>query len=168
MRFFCISGSARKHSKNIYLLKYLQTLIPEHEFKLLEQIEMLPVFFDGSDYSHPLIIQLRKEIIQCDGVIVSAPEYLHDVPAALKNIFEWMNEGSYLGDKKIIALTYTPVAPRGEKAIASLLNILKALKTNTLTSLSLYHTDIQFKENGRLIFDKTDRVLTEMINLFTK
>ena len=87
------------------------------------------------------------------------------MPALIKNALEWITVSGELAGKKVLALTFTPTAPRGEKAMQSLLWSLQALDAHILVSLSLFQTELAFTSDGEIIGEGAD-VLKEALNLF--
>jgi len=86
---------------------------------------------------------LRQQVSSADAVIFCTPEYIHNIPAVLKNCLEWLTSSGELMHKKVLAMTYTPAPPRGEKAMQSLLWSLGALEARIIASLPLYQTEVQ-------------------------
>ena len=107
----------------------------------------------------------KKELREADCVIFCTPEYTHNLPALIKNALEWITSSGELVGKKVLAITFTPHAPRGEKAMRSLLWSLQALDTNILASLPLYQTEISYDKNGVMKGEGVE-VLQEALNLF--
>jgi chromate reductase len=144
MQILTISGSSRLESSNVRFLKGLSLKYSENSWVHFEALDQLPLFRPQDD--HPpfpeKVEALKKAILQSDAVIFSTPEYLHNIPAQLKNALEWLTTAGELSGKAVIAITYTPKEPRGEKAMQSLLWSLKALNANLLCSLSLYQNEI--------------------------
>ena len=119
-----------------------------HRFDL----NKVPLFHPDRD-SNPLpeaVIAWRAAIAAADLVLISTPEYIHNMPAVLKNALEWIaSSGEFVG-KPVISMTYTPSLPRGEKAMQSLLWSLQALDAKILVSLPLDKSMINLDENGKL------------------
>jgi len=83
----------------------------------------------------------------------------------LKNSFEWLKSGGEMQHMKVVAMTFTPTAPRGEKAMRSLLDCLIALETEVLCSLALYASEVQFDNEGRIIDGETIHILSQVFKL---
>lgn len=103
--------------------------------------------------------------MRADALIIITPEYLHNIPASLKNALEWCTTSGVIKAKKTLAICYTPTAPRGEQAMTSLLFSLKALDANVITTLLLHHTDIAFNSNGEIVNNGGQELLLEMLKL---
>lgn len=151
MYILTLSGSSAVDSTNTKLLKSLSKHFTNHEFRYYD-IKRLPLFLVDNDIN-PLPVevkQFRKLVKESKAVIISTPEYTHNIPAVLKSALEWVTSSGELVKKNVIAITYTPNAPRGEKAMLSLIQTLKALDAQVLTSLDLYLNELSVNENGRL------------------
>ncbi len=130
-------------------------------------LDQLPLYQPILD-QNPLpikVIAFREQLTRADAIVIATPEYLHNIPAALKNCLEWLTSPGTIAHKKVLAITYTPKAPRGEKAMQSLLYTLQALDTQIVSSLAMYHTDIAFNERGDVIQPFNDELLIEAFQL---
>ncbi|MBT8221246.1 MAG: NAD(P)H-dependent oxidoreductase [Bacteroidia bacterium] len=137
-----ISGSARTGSANRQLLEHLPVLFPELDFHLYEIAE-LPLFVDDAERTvipEP-VEEWRRSIQKAQAVIISTPEYVHNIPAILKNALEWVYATGEMAGKKILPIVFTPKPPRGDKAMQSLLFTLTALEAQVVASLQLYQED---------------------------
>jgi len=167
MKIVTISGSTRSNSTNTRLLTSLPTLFPNHSFQHYPQINQLPLFqADADKYPwHPTILAWRAAITKADAVIISIPEYIYNMPALIKNALEWVTSSGELAQKRVLAITFTPHEPRGEKAMQSLLWSLQALNANVVVSLPLYQNEIEFKTKNTFIENEAVEMLSEAIKL---
>ncbi len=142
MKILMISGSNRTDSQNVTLLQTLPMRFPKHEFQYFD-ISQLPLFVDqGGDMKYPgICIEWRNAVDVSDIVIICTPEYIHNIPAALKNALEWITQSGELVGKRVLPITYTPSPPRGEKAMQSLVWSLQALDSNIVGQLDLYQSE---------------------------
>ena len=165
MRIATLSGSSLQNSRNERLLKSLSSVNDKHEYVFVD-IQMLPLFSVEAD-ANPLehVKLFKQSIASCQGVVISTPEYIHNIPAVLKNAFEWTTSSGELNQKKVLAMTFTPHPPRGEKAMESMCNSLLALDAHVLTTLALYQNEIFMEEKVDLNADSIN-VLREALNLF--
>jgi len=145
MRILMISGSARKDSSNIKLLNHIPALRPEHQFDLFLGLKDLPLFHaDLQDQPDPsAVIEWKQALREADRLIICTPEYLHNLPALLKNAFEWVTTSGELHQKKVLPITFTPNAPRGEKAMQSLIWTLQALNAQVVGQIALHQTALR-------------------------
>lgn len=163
MNLLLISGSTREGSKNKSLLTYLGQNFDNVKSKSadLSKLKMFHVDLEEDEAIHSF-----KEMVQIsDVVLVSTPEYIHNIPAVLKNAFEWLTKSGEMASKKVIAIVYTPHAPRGEKAMESLMWTLKALDANVLTNVLLHHNDIDFDAAGKLKHNNFETLIEELIKV---
>lgn len=140
MDIVIINGSLRIGSFNQSLVCYIQKLSPTQNIEFFD-ISALPLFQDRKNPRVQAVTDWKAIIKSSNALIVTSPEYLFNIPAALKNAFEWLNEDSLLAQKKVLPIIATPQEPRGEKAMQSLLWTLQSLHADIQPSLSLYHTD---------------------------
>lgn len=147
MKILTISGSARKEGANQKLLRSISKLLPEHQIDFFD-IAALPLFVDQEvPISYPRrVLDWKSAIKEHDALIISTPEYIHNIPASLKNALEWIYHTGELFAKRILPIVYTPKAPRGQKAMQSLLNTLKALEATIIVEIQLHQTELQVVE----------------------
>ena len=167
MHILTLSGSTREGSSNQKLLNYLPNLAEKYTFEQGIDLQQLPLFYpDTEKQKTPRIVQdFRAAVAAADVVWISTPAYLDNMPAVLKNTLEWLTTSGELEGKPVIAMSYTPHPPRGEKVLQSLLWTLTALKAQVIVSMELYHTDIAFDINGKLIKNDGIVFLEEVFHL---
>lgn len=140
-----ISGSASQDSSNTRLLQAIASSFSESfDFRVYDGLSTLPLFtpeLQGLGVPEE-VKNLKAQVQWADAVIISTPEYLHNVHAVLKNALEWMTESGELAHKPVLPITFTPAAPRGEYAMISLLQSLKASKAKVVAELSLYRNEL--------------------------
>lgn len=143
MNVLTLCGSAKINSQNQKLLDLIETSLPKYRFSHCDFLSKLPLFIDSDNREKSdLVEKFKLEISESDLIIISTPEYTFNIPALLKNAFEWITASGELYQKKLIAIVFTPNAPRGERAMQSLLFSLTALDANVLTSCQLYQNEI--------------------------
>ncbi|MEM1119996.1 MAG: NADPH-dependent FMN reductase [Bacteroidota bacterium] len=167
MKILTISGSTRPESANVRLLATLPGLFPEHTFTFYAQLSYLPIFKAEIDKYpwHAEIVNWRTAVRTADAIIFSTPEYIHNMPALLKNALEWLTSSGELAQKRVLAMTFSPRKPRGEKAMQSLLWSLQALDANVVVQLPLYQDEINFTKRGQLIENESSEMLKAAIHL---
>lgn len=164
----CISGSASTNSSNTQLLKVIaQSFAESFVFEVLEGLQDLPLFSPQlQEVGIPESVQtLRVKVAAADAVIISTPEYLHNIPAVLKNALEWMTSSGELHEKPILPITFTPAPPRGEYAMNSLLQSLKALNAKVVAELPLFQNELRSSESELKIDGEQLLLLQEALDL---
>ncbi|MCF8257867.1 MAG: NAD(P)H-dependent oxidoreductase [Flavobacteriales bacterium] len=163
-----ISGSASTESSNKQLLETLRSEFADsYDIRVLDGLWLLPLFTPQAEQSGipEQVQQLRQAVSDADAVIICTPEYLHNIPAVLKNALEWMTTSGELHEKPVLPITFTPALPRGEHAMRSLLQSLTAIKAKVVAELPLYRTEIAI-ENGKIVLNKSHRhLLSEALTL---
>jgi chromate reductase, NAD(P)H dehydrogenase (quinone) len=135
MKIWAISGSARRRSTNTALLKAMQNIAPaDVVINLFDSIRDLSVFSpdrEGSD--EPDTVRLFKRAIsECDGLIISSPEYVRSIPGGLKNVIDWLVSGDQVIGKPV-ALVH--VSHRGNDMLATLRTGLTTISSGFNESL---------------------------------
>lgn len=164
MQILTISGSSRTDSSNSKLLDHLTDLGTDHIYERTNLHFVLPLFQAELD-SSPLLDSVKKwrtKLSSADAVIICIPEYIHNMPAVIKNALEWIASSGELVGKRVLPITFTPDEPRGERAMQSLKWSLQALDSNIIVELALYKSQIRYdpKLNG-----EGAEILKEAINL---
>jgi chromate reductase, NAD(P)H dehydrogenase (quinone) len=129
-RLLAISGSLRSASSNTTVLHALQAIAPVGVIvSLYDCLGDLPYFnpdLDGEASTPPSSVgQLRTQIGQADGLLISSPEYAHGVPGALKNALDWLVSSLEFPGKPVALIN---ISPRSTFVHASL--------SETLTTMS--------------------------------
>lgn len=79
-KILCISGSTREKSSNKILLQAIQKTFADLEFKQSIGLEKLDMF-QPSEKSNDAVATFVNEIQWADTVLISTPEYIHNIPA---------------------------------------------------------------------------------------
>lgn len=168
LKILTISGSTRQDSSNIQLLECLPNLFPKYQFQHYKNLDKLPLFrADDDKYPwHSEVLNWRKAVAGFDAVIICTPEYIHNIPALLKNALEWLTSSGELMNKPTLTLTFTPHEPRGEKAMQSLLWSLKALEARIVGQLALYQNEVNLEGNKLKASTEIFEMLEAALDLF--
>jgi len=166
MNILCISGSASKISSNVKFLTAISKHLSEHHTtEVYEGLYNFPLYTpERQEKGIPEPINLLRDRIQnADLVIISTPEYNHNIPAVLKNLLEWLTDSGEFFNKRVLPMTFTPKAPRGEHALISLQMSLKAQKANIISEANFYKTDVGMVEDLIILPDDIKELLAEAI-----
>lgn len=126
MRILAICGSLRAASSNRAALEAAMALAPSGvEIVFYEALADLPHFNpDFDDDPPPQAARLRETVGQCDGLLISSPEYAHGVAGSFKNALDWL-VGSLEFPETPVALINT--SPRASLAQAQTRETLKTM-----------------------------------------
>jgi len=174
MKLVGIAGSIADQSYNRTLLKF----IAKHcqgiaEIEVLD-INAVPMFSQDDDQTNSEVIQnLSKKISEADGVIIATPEHNHTVPAALKNVIEWLSYEIHPFDGKPVMIVGASYHTQGSsRAQLHLRQILEAPGVNAIVlpgnEFLLGDVKNAFDENGDLKDKRTVDFLQTTLQKFIK
>ena len=121
LRFLLISGSVRRGSTNVALLRTAQSVsaesrpgLPGTVGALYGGLTDLPHFNPDDDRIPlpPAVADLRLQVGHADAVIFSTPEYAGALPGSLKNLLDWTIGGGEIYEKPV-AWVNVSAAPTG-------------------------------------------------------
>lgn len=139
MKVLAVSGSLRRESSNMALLRATASVAPAGmEFVFYEGLASLPHFnpdLDGeTDVPPEPVREWRAAVAAADAVLISSPEYAHGLPGSLKNALDWLVSSGELIDVPVILLNASPSG--GRHAQASLAETLTMLSARVLPEAS--------------------------------
>jgi NAD(P)H-dependent FMN reductase len=126
-----VSGSLRSNSANTFILKTVIALAPANvHIYMYHGIDKLPFFNPETEHEALSAVEdWRRHVQAADGVMICTPEYAFGVPGVLKNALDWLVGSGELNGKPVAAISASPLATGGDKALLSLENTLTALGT---------------------------------------
>ena len=128
IRILAISGSLRAKSSNSTLVRAAVQLAPENmSINIYNGLGELPHFnpdLEGSE--PPSVIEFRRELQTCNGVLISTPEYAHGVPGVLKNALDWLVASGELVDKPIALLNASPRSTYAQASLRETITVMSA------------------------------------------
>ncbi|MCG5479306.1 NADPH-dependent FMN reductase [Sinorhizobium alkalisoli] len=130
MKILAVSGSARRLSTNTALLRAMQAIAPgDIAITVFDDIADLPVFspdLEGPNLPDSVRLFMQK-ISDSDGLVISSPEYVRNIPGGLKNAIDWLVSGDQIIGKPI-ALVHA--SHRGDDMLTVLRTVLSTLSSN--------------------------------------
>ena len=165
-----INGSATGNSSNLAILKSLANWAgDELNITIIEDLSVYPLFrTELTDNNTPAsIIELREEILQADGIIISSPEYVFSIPAGLKNMIEWCVSTTVFSDKPVGIIT---AAASGVKAHEELQMIIKTIQAKVTEESTLLISGVKGKisRDGLITDSETEQLLRTFLKNFTR
>src|ERR1700721_1017892 len=93
VRIVGISGSLRKAAVNTALLKILAEKSASSINIQVVTLNDIPLYNEDLDTAAGVsaVNALKRLISNCDGVLISTPEYNHGIPGVLKNTQIWLS-----------------------------------------------------------------------------
>lgn len=89
MKIVGISGSLRKHSTNLGLLKYARDNAPEGVEVKIADLSEVPFFNADLASVPPAAQKLLDDIEGAEALLLACPEYNYSMAPALKNALDW-------------------------------------------------------------------------------
>ena len=140
MHILALSGSLRAQSLNSLLLQEAVRLAPPGlVFTHWAHLDDLPHFSPERDTEPlpPAVVDLRARLRSADGLLISTPEYIHSLPAVLKNLLEWLVSSGESFGKPAAVWSASPSLEGGARAHASLVHILEVMSLRVVSEASL-------------------------------
>ena len=163
-----VSGSLRSNSSNTFILKAIIAMVPVHvHIYMYNGIGDLPHFNPEIEHDQLAAVEnWRKHVQAADGVIICTPEYAFGVPGVLKNALDWLVGSGELNGKPVAAISASPLATGGDKALSSLENTLTALGTlkSERTLLRIPFIPKKLDAAGILTDEVTRQQLNDVLN----
>lgn len=165
-----ISGSTRKASSNLNLLRAIAELSSENFLiTIFEGLTNLPHFNPDLDHENPPkeVTDFRKKLKEADGVLICTPEYAVGVPGTLKNAIDWTVSSMEFSNKPVALIT---ASSSGEKAHQSLLGTLLIIEAKMTTHTQLLIPSIKTKVNGEdiIVHEETLKNVKQLIQSFSE
>lgn len=152
INILAISGSTRKNSSNINLIKAIALLTSESfSIAIFEGLTELPHFNPDLDYGQVAedehVAAFRKQLRDADAVLICTPEYAVGVPGTLKNAIDWTVSTMEFSKKPVALIT---ASTAGKRAHESLLGTLLIIESRISSATQLLISGIQTKLNSEL------------------
>ena len=162
-----ISGSLRKGSFNTTILKHIQNI---HGFKLYEKLGELPLFNADlnlhtltSDDSPKEVQEFRKALNYSEAIIISTPEYAHQIPGVLKNALDWVVSSGELQNKPVMVISATPTHIGGDKVHKALTYLLNVIDAKVIDEASLQVAMVNQKINDKDFSELLKKKVTQFL-----
>lgn len=165
---FAINGSASKNSSNLKLLNRVSTLT-EEDFNLIifNGLSELPHFNPelSIENTPQIIVDIRNQISNADGVLICTPEYIFSIPSGLKNLIEWCVSTTIFSRKPLGFITASANGEKGHEELKLIMETIDAMFT-TETTLLIQGVKGKFDESGNMIDVQTEKHLNNFLASF--
>jgi chromate reductase len=173
IKILAISGSTRKASSNLHLIKAIADLTSDiFIITIFEGLSELPHFNPDLDNEHApqQITAFRKQLREADGILICTPEYAVGVPGTLKNAIDWTVSSMEFTKKPVALIT---ASSSGVKAHQSLLGTLLIIESKMTNDTQLLISYVKTKVSGDKItdpetLDKVIKLTRSLIELIKK
>lgn len=164
INILAISGSTRRSSSNLNLIKAITALTPDlFNIEIFEGIDTLPHFNpdldNGQVEEDPQVANFRRKVTSAEAILICTPEYAVGVPGTLKNAIDWTVSSMNFSKKPVALIT---ASTSGTRSHQSLLGTLLIIESKISQDTQLLISSIQTKVNSSL--QVTDAETLELIN----
>jgi chromate reductase, NAD(P)H dehydrogenase (quinone) len=170
MRIIGISGSLRRGSHNLTLLRAAATQLPPNAvFAEYRELAAIPAYNEDLDTAAaPAAVRsLRRAIATADAVIIATPECNSSVPGALKNALDWASRpwpDNSLRGKAVSVIGASAAVFGAVRAQAELRKILTTIGADVIDDqLPVGQADQAFDRRGQLADRELRARLAEVV-----
>jgi len=165
LRIMGLSGSYGISSKNGMLvdlaLRKAEALGAEIIFWDLTEHPLPLVGAEGS-WSDPITKKFQEAASNCDGFLVSSPEYHGTMSGVMKNTFDWVYEKHVGG--KVFGLMSTLGGMENSNTLNHMRIMVRWLHGIAVTQqLAIGHVKDAFDDDGNLVDEDSDRRLQTLV-----
>lgn len=160
-----IIGSANTQSANLYVVQQLAALAQDKfRVNIYNELKQLPHFDPDLSVSNTptAVLELRQQIADADGVIISTPEYVYSIPSGLKNAIEWCVATTIFANKPTGLITAAANGLKGHEELQLIMRTVEARFTGP-TTLLIQGIKGKLDAQGQLTDDKTRTELLEFV-----
>ncbi len=165
LRILALSGSLRRGSSNVVVLKTLAERAGPETTITLFPLNDVPLYNgdDDTDNPPPAVAALRNAVAASDGLIIGTPEYNHGTTGVLKNAIDWASRPaatSSLKGKNALIISSSPGAIGGARAYAQVSDALIGALARPVVRRQLNVAGVDQKiSGGRLVDEPTVTLL---------
>ena len=169
-KVIAISGSVRRNSANLRLIKAIDELTKEKfETTVFEGLSELPHFNPDLDNGRPpeAVDNFRKLLKNSDGILICTPEYAMGVPGTLKNVLDWTVSSGEFSGKPVALIT---ASTSGLKAHESLLDTLQVIdaRINAETQYLISFIQVKLNSENKITDEQTMSDLQKLLGAFAE
>ncbi len=171
LKILAISGSLREGSYNTALVRAAQKFAPgDMDIEIYEGLRDIPPYDTDHDVDPApvAVADLRRRIIEADGLFIATPEYNYGIPGVLKNAIDWASrpalDSSLTGKPVAIA----GAAPTNFGTVRAQLALRQSFlwtdsKVVGKPELCIFRANERFDEAGNLTDETTVEILHQLL-----
>ncbi|MFE6053999.1 NADPH-dependent FMN reductase [Kitasatospora sp. NPDC056446] len=174
-KVFAISGSLRADSHNTALLRAARKLDPAGmEIEIYDGLREIPPY--DYDLDHPgvrpaVVEELRRKVLEADGLLIATPEFNYSIPGVLKNALDWLStdwsktEGLPLHRKPTAIMGAAPTNFGSVRAQLALRQVFVWTDSDVVVKPELvaFRSHERFDEQGELTDEGTAGILKALL-----
>ncbi|MBT2405751.1 MULTISPECIES: NADPH-dependent FMN reductase [unclassified Streptomyces] len=174
-KILAISGSLRADSHNTALLRAAQKHQPGGlDIEIYEGLREIPPYDQDLDtpQDRPAAVNdLRRRILEADGVLIATPEFNYSIPGTLKNALDWVStdwtreEGLLLLRKPVAIAGAAPTNFGTVRAQLALRQVFVWTDSNVVVKpeVHLFRSYERFDEQGNLTDETSISLLQDLL-----
>ncbi len=153
-KILAFGASSSRKSINKQFAIYAANQVEDAEVQILDLNDFeMPIFSvdrQNKNGIHPLAIDFKKYIAECDGIIISLAEHNGAYSAAFKNIFDWISriEKNVWEDKPMLLLSTSPGGRGGSTVLSIAVDKFRRMNEQVVAGISLpyFHKNFSTEE----------------------
>ncbi|MGO4371943.1 NADPH-dependent FMN reductase [Paenibacillus sp. MCAF20] len=174
MKIAALVGSSRKGSFNKQIAEFMAKRYAGNGKLTIEFVTIsdLPLYNQDNELTPPpSVIEAKRIVAECEGVLIVTPEYNHSVPTLLKNALDWFSRvDKVLVGKPVFIVGASPGVLGTARAQMHLRQILNSpgIAALTLPGNEVFINGVSEKLNadGELIHESTVQHLDKLVDNF--
>ena len=174
-RILAISGSLRADSHNTLLLRAAQKFNPgDMDIEIYDGLREIPPYdqdLDNPESRPAAVTELRRRVVEADGLLIATPEFNYSVPGVLKNAIDWLStdwtrtEGLPLHRKPTAILGAAPTNFGSVRAQLALRQVFVWTETDIVVKpeVVVFRSHERFDAEGNLTDETTISLLQGLL-----
>lgn len=160
MKIVGLSGSLRSESYNTALLRAAKETVSDRIDMQIFTLHDIPLYDGDVETNQGIpwrVNELKKELINSDGLLIVTPEYNHSLPGVLKNAIDWLSRPpkdikSVFGNRPVALIGASPSGFGTILAQEAWLPVIRTLGMKPWfgNSLHVSHADKVFDKAGKM------------------
>ncbi|MEU3772208.1 NADPH-dependent FMN reductase [Streptomyces sp. NPDC032472] len=171
LKILAISGSLREGSYNTALVRAAQKFAPgDLDIESYEGLRDIPPYDTDHDVDPApvAVADLRRRIIEADGLFIATPEYNYGVPGVLKNALDWASRPALNSSLTGKPIAIAGAAPTNFGTVRAQLALRQSFlwtdsKVVGKPELCIFRANERFDESGNLTDETTIEILHQLL-----
>src|SRR4051794_16334748 len=172
-----LSGSLRRASFNLALLRAAADLVPEGTELTIGSIRGIPLYDGDMEAENGLpgpVTTLKEAIAAADGLLLVTPEYNNSIPGVFKNAIDWLSRPAadierVFGSKPVAVIGASPGGFGTILSQNAWLPVLRTLRADFWAGgrLMVSRAQAVFNQDGTFADQKIEEQLRKYLEGFT-
>ncbi|MEU5810393.1 NADPH-dependent FMN reductase [Streptomyces sp. NPDC059650] len=172
LKILAISGSLRSESFNSALVRAAQKYAPgDMDIEIYEGLRDIPLYDEDQDVepAPAAVADLRRRIIEADGLFIATPEYNYGIPGVLKNALDWASRPAFDSSLTGKPIAIAGAAPTNFGTVRAQLAMRQSFlwtdsKVVGKPELQIFRAAERFDEAGNLTDETAIEILKQLLD----